>query len=119
MGTSQPIPGRRVIPQPAHEGFGANPPNPGGPAGSVQLGADGSMAALVPAKRALTWQLTNAAGEGVVRERYWVTFQPGEVRTCVACHGLSSTDQAGGGVPTNPPEALGTLLQYLLDQGQL
>jgi len=119
MGTSQPIPGRRVIPQPAHEGFGANPPNPGGPAGSVQLGADGSMAALVPAKRALTWQLTNAAGEGVVRERYWVTFQPGEVRTCVACHGLSSTDQAGGGVPTNPPEALGTLLQHLLDQGQL
>jgi hypothetical protein len=119
MGGAQPIPGRRAIAQPAHDGFDANPPAAGGPPGSVLLGSDGSMAALVPAKRALTWQLTDDAGAGVVRERYWLTFQPGEVRTCAACHGLSSTDQAGAGVPTNPPEALGTLLQYLLDQGQL
>jgi cytochrome c553 len=119
MGGAQPIPGRRVLAQPLHDGFAANPPNPGGPAGSVRLGSDGSMAALVPAKRALSWQLTDEAGEAVVRERYWVTFQPGEVRACAACHGLSSTDQAGDTLPTNPPEALGTLLQYLLDQGQL
>jgi hypothetical protein len=119
MGGPEPIPGRRALAQPAHDGFGANVPNPGGPAGSVQLGSDGSMAALVPAKRALSWQLTDSEGEGVVRERYWITFQPGEVRTCVACHGLSSTDQAGNGPPTNPPQALGTLLQHLIDQGQL
>ena len=119
MGGPQPIPGRRVLAQPAHDGFDANPPNPAGPAGSVQLGSDGSMAALVPAKRALSWQLTDGGGTAVVRERYWLTFQPGEVRTCAACHGLSSVDQAGGTLPTNPPEALGTLLQYLLDQGQL
>ncbi len=119
MGGAQPIPGRRVIAQPAHDGFAANPPAPGGPPGSVLLGSDGSMAALVPAKRALSWQLTDAAGAGVVRERYWITFQPGEVRTCAACHGLSSTDQTGATAPTNPPEALGTLLQHLLDGGQL
>jgi hypothetical protein len=119
MGGPQPIPGRRVLAQPVHDGFGANPPDPAGPAGSVQLGGDGSMAALVPARRALSWQLTDDAGVGVVRERYWLTFQPGEVRTCAACHGLSSVDQAGNTVPTNPPEALGALLQYLRDQGQL
>ncbi len=119
MGGSAPIPGRRVIAQPVHDGFGANPPDPAGPPGSVQLGSDGSMAALVPAKRALSWQLTDGAGTGVVRERYWITFQPGEVRTCAACHGLSSMDQTGASAPANPPEALGTLLQYLLDQGQL
>jgi hypothetical protein len=119
MGGAQPIPGRRVLAQPAHDGFDANPPNPSGPPGSVQLGSDGSLAALVPAKRALSWQLTDDAGVGVVRERYWVTFQPGEVRTCAACHGLSSVDQTGNTLPTNPPEALGTLLQYLLDHGQL
>ena len=119
MGGAEPIPGRRVIAQPAHDGFDANPPDPAGPPGSVMLGSDGSMAALVPAKRALSWQLTDDAGVGVVRERYWITFQPGEVRTCAVCHGLSASDQAAGGVPTNPPEALGTLLQFLLDQGQL
>jgi hypothetical protein len=119
MGGPTPIPGRRVLAQPAHDGFGANPPNPGGPASSVPLGSDGSMAALVPAKRALSWQLTDPAGEGVVRERYWITFQPGEVRTCTSCHGLSSMDQTGASEPTNPPEALGTLLQHLLDTGQL
>lgn len=119
MGGPNPVPGRRVLAQPAHDGFENNPPNPSGPGSSVQLGSDGSFAALVPAKRALSWQLTDGAGTPVVRERYWVTFQPGEVRTCAACHGLSSVDQAGGTLPTNPPEALGTLLQHLLDGGQL
>ena len=39
------------------------------------------MAAFVPARRAMTWQLTDPAGAPVVRERYWLTFQPGEIRT--------------------------------------
>jgi len=48
-----------------------------------------------------------------VKERYWVTFAPGEVRTCAVCHGVNSHDQAGNlGVPTNKPEALRTLLQF-------
>jgi hypothetical protein len=88
-----------------------NPPSPG-PAGSTVIGSDGSMAAFVPAQRALTWQLTNNNGEGVVRERYWLTFQPGEIRVCTSCHGLSEYGQAGQSAPSNPPQALFELLQY-------
>ena len=51
-------------------------------------------------------------GEPVIRERYWLTFQPGEVRVCASCHGLSSADQVGGGEPTHSPEALRSLLRY-------
>lgn len=89
-----------------------NPANPNAPAGSVKLGLDGSSAAFVPARRAMTWQLTDAAGKAVVRERNWLTFQPGEIRTCVSCHGLNSKDQAGGFAPLNKPEALRTLMRH-------
>lgn len=111
-GTANPREGRRVLAQVLHEAkaLSANPANPGGPAGSVALGKDGSMAAFVPARRAMTWQLTDASGKGVVRERYWITFQPGEIRVCGSCHGLSSKDQAGNIAPTNPPQALLQLL---------
>lgn len=119
FGQSNVAAGRRVIAQVMHEPDLDNPPTPSGPEGSVAIAPDGSMAALVPARRALSWQLTDPAGEGVVRERYWLTFQPGEVRTCVACHGLSSADQANNPIPTNPPEALRRLLQYLKAEGSL
>ncbi len=105
--------GRRVIPQNISD-ITAHNPESSGPIGSVALGADGSMAAFVPARRALTWQLTDSQGEGVVRERYWVTFQPGEIRVCASCHGVTSTSQAGGGEPLNEPQALGTLLDHWL-----
>ncbi len=103
--------GRRVIAQPMHDDGGKNIANPGGPAGSVKIAADGSTAAFVPARRALAWQSTDAAGNPVVRERVWVTMQPGEVRVCASCHGANVKDQAGNGPPTNKPEALRTLLQ--------
>ena len=106
------VDGRRNIAQVLHDptAIAQNLPNPSGPAGSVKLGSDGSMAALVPARRALTWQTTDAAGTPVVRERMWLTFQPGEVRVCAACHGINSKDQAGRAAPTNDPKALGDLL---------
>lgn len=110
-GRTTPDPGRRVLAQVLHDPTAANVPNPSGPPGSVALGLDGSMAALVPAHRAMTWQLTDPAGVGVVRERYWLTFQPGEIRVCTSCHGLNSQDQAGQALPSNPPEALRALLQ--------
>lgn len=112
-GGATPQEGRRVIPQPMHDANAmvANPPSPG-PDGSVVLGLDGSMAAFVPTQRALSWQLTAPDGEPVVRERYWLTFQPGEIRTCTSCHGLNVDDQAGGTTPTNPPQALHDLLVY-------
>lgn len=104
-------PGRRPIAQAMHEPKAANPPNPGGPAGSVKIAADGSTAAFVPARRALAWQTTDAAGNAVVRERVWVTFQPGEVRVCASCHGVNTADQAGAPAPTNKPEALRELVR--------
>ncbi|HRQ37348.1 MAG TPA: hypothetical protein PLD25_05475 [Chloroflexota bacterium] len=108
-GGDTPRDGRRLLAQPGGSGY--NPPSTG-PTGSVTLGSDGSMAAFVPAGRALTWQLTNPAGESIVRERYWLTFAPGEVRVCTSCHGLSHLDQAGHTAPTNPPQALLDLLQW-------
>ena len=55
---------------------------------------------------------TVLGGKAVVRERNWLTFQPGEIRTCASCHGLNTQDQAGGFTPLNKPEALRTLLKY-------
>lgn len=111
-GRESPRAGRRPLAQPQHDGLLANPPSPSGPPSSVTVAADGSVAAIVPARRAMTWQLTDPAGTGVVRERYWLTFQPGEIRVCASCHGLNSQDQAGQPEPTNPPEALRQLLQF-------
>jgi hypothetical protein len=51
-------------------------------------------------------------GTGVVRERYWLTFAPGEIRTCTSCHGINETTQAGNPAPTNTPLALIKLLNY-------
>ncbi|MGH7595988.1 MAG: FlgD immunoglobulin-like domain containing protein [bacterium] len=111
-GTASPRPGRRVLAQPLHDPKINNPPNPSGPKGSVKIASDGSMAAFVPARRAMTWQLTEANGTGVVRERYWITFQPGEIRTCTSCHGLNKQDQASRATPANKPEALRQLLRF-------
>lgn len=95
-GTTTPRPGRRVLARPDS---------------NVQVASDGSIAALVPARRAMSWQLTDGAGTPVVRERYWLTFQPGEVRVCAACHGINSHDQLGAAAPQNAPEALRELLR--------
>ena len=108
--------GRRVIAQPM--AVAKNPANAAGPAGSVKIAADGSTAAFVPANRALTWQTTDAAGTPVVRERVWVTMQPGEIRTCAGCHGENSRNQAGSPEPANKPEALRQLLRYWKQNNQ-
>lgn len=111
---NQPRAGRRVLAQHLHDAaaVAANPPNPGGPQASFVVEADGSVAAFVPARRALSWQLLDPAGVPVVRERNWLTFQPGEIRVCTSCHGPSQFDQAGQPPPTNPPLALRNLLEY-------
>lgn len=102
--------GRRVLAQAMHS-VGGNPVSDG-PPGSVAIGDDGSIAAFVPAGRALSWQTTDAQGNGVVRERYWLTFQKGEMRVCGSCHGVNRVDQAGNGEPINPPQALFRLLEH-------
>lgn len=106
---AQPQPGRRPLPRPMHETGVSH--SPGAPSGGVTIGTDGSFAALVPARRALTWQLTGPGGAGVVRERNWVSFQAGEIRVCTSCHGINTASQTGDPPPTNSPEALRALLE--------
>ena len=110
---SAPTPGRRSLAQLMHEPLADNVPttSPTAPPSSVRIATDGSVAAIVPARRALSWQTTDVTGVPVVRERYWITFQPGEIRTCANCHGVNRVDQAGRSPATNPPEALRELLR--------
>lgn len=107
--------GRRVLGQPMHSNNAAslNPPNDvNAPTGSVEIASDGSMAALVPTQRALSWQLTDENKKAVVRERNWLTFQPGEIRVCDSCHGVNKANQAGQSAPTNAPAALKSFLDH-------
>ena len=117
--STTPLPGRRVLAQELHS-ITANPaPALGDPKGSVKIADDGSVAMLLPTRRALTWQLTDTQGNFVVRERNWLSLQPGEIRSCPACHGINSGDQLGHATPVNKPEALRQLLQYLKGNGSL
>lgn len=115
-GINSPQPGRRVLAQYLHDPSVRNPPVPGAPTGSVVVGPDGSTAAFVPARRALSWQLTAPNGTPVVRERYWLTMQPGEVRVCGSCHGVNTADQAGRAAPVNQPEALRQLMAFYREE---
>ena len=114
-GSDYVAPGRRILAQPLHDpaAIAANAPAPrGAPDGSFAVASDGSFAVFVPAARALSWQLTDWTGEPVVRERYWLSFMPGEIRVCSSCHGVNDRNQAGGGKPTNMPVALLDLLRF-------
>jgi hypothetical protein len=102
--------GRRVLARPIPAAM--NPIVAGAPSGAVKLGADGSMAAFVPAGRALSWQTTETNGAAAVRERYWITFQPGEIRACTNCHGVNTADVFGGPIPQNEPAALRELARW-------
>lgn len=79
--------------------------------GSVELGLDGSMAAFVPAGRAISWQLLDPLGKPVVRERTWVSFAPGEIRTCSGCHGINTSTLNNLPESTQKPEALRNLIK--------
>ena len=114
LGSATVQPGRRVLATPMHDAAGFNVPsqaaNP--PLGGTQIQPDGSQATILPAGRALTWQMTGLTNESVVKERFWLTFRPGEVRTCANCHGINAHDQAGNASPTNAPLALRQLLRF-------
>jgi hypothetical protein len=111
-GLSDPREGRRILAQVMHDGPTrvANGANPGGPAGSAPIASDGSVALFVPANRALAWHSTAPDGTPVVRERYWITFQPGEIRACDGCHGVNHQNQAGQPAAQNTAQALVALL---------
>ena len=106
--------GRRVLARFLHDPnvVAANPENPGGPVGSVPVFADGSVAAFMPVRRAMAWQLTAPDETPVVRERFWITFQPGEIRVCDGCHGVNDVNHLGEGPAQNESQALAALLQH-------
>ena len=111
-GVAQPAAGRRVLARFLHEptAVANNLPNPSGPTGSTPLFSDGSAAMFVPARRALSWQTTAPSGTPIVRERFWLTVQPGEIRMCEGCHGINRAGQVGQPDATNVPLALTALL---------
>lgn len=113
-GMSNPRPGRRPIAQYLHDSLSMiyNLPTTGAP-GSQNISPDGSVAALLPANRALSWQLADSLNRGIVRERLWLSTVPGEVRVCTSCHGESHLNQAGQPSATNPPQALTALLNHV------
>ncbi len=107
------IAGRRTTPRYLHDPLSVQlnlPASAGADPGSTDIAADGSVAAFVPAQRAMSWQSTSPNNTPVVRERYWVEFQPGEVRACDGCHGSNTVNQAGQPPPSNTPLALIALL---------
>ena len=112
-----PYPGRRVLAEPLHDAsaMAFNPPDPAGPNGSQAIHADGSVAVFVPVRRALAWQSTDPAGTPVVRERYWITMQPGEIRVCDGCHGVNTLNQAGQPPAQNTATAFRELLHDVKD----
>lgn len=121
-GISSPRPGRRVLARHMHnaQADALNLANPGGPQSSVAIAADGSVALFVPTRRAMSWQSTEADGTPVLRERYWITFQPGEVRVCDGCHGVNEINQVGESASQNQPQALHLLLQkWKLEVGDI
>ncbi len=113
-GINDPNPGQRVIAQFLHDQNAANFNLPviSAPPGSADIFPDGSVAMLVPARRAMSWQSMAPNGDPVVRERYWITFQPGEIRACGGCHGVNQIDQAGNLPSTIKPEAFRQLLRH-------
>lgn len=120
-GTEDPRNGRRVLARPLHEpaALAFMPPAPGAPQGAVKIGSDGSVAAIVPARRALSWQSTTPAGAPVVRERYWINVQPGEIRACDGCHGVNRDNQAGDPAAQNNALALRDLLLWWRDHSNV
>lgn len=55
--------------------------------GVVPVEADGSAHFTVPASRNLFFQALDENFREVQRERTYVNYQPGEVRSCTGCHG--------------------------------
>lgn len=113
-GVNSPDAGQRVIAQYLHDNHAManNIPFDAAPSGSTEIYPDGSVAAFVPARRAMAWQSLDPSGTPVVRERYWITFQPGEIRTCGGCHGVNNLDQSGQPPSVIEAEAFRALLQH-------
>ncbi len=54
--------------------------------GTAPVHPDESFAVVVPADTPVTWELVDAGGNVVVRERFGTELRAGELRQCAGCH---------------------------------
>jgi hypothetical protein len=78
--------------------------------GVVPVEKDGSAQFLVPANRSIFFQALDENFRELQRERTYLNYVPGEVRSCTGCHGQGNRTPASGGGPTplallRPPSA--------------
>ena len=76
--------------------------------GVVPVEKDGSAQFLVPANRSIFLQALDEQFRELQRERTYVNYAPGEVRSCTGCHGQSHRTAVAGSSPkpmalTRPP----------------
>ena len=83
-------------------------PSDGPTAHPPQLRAPGAPGQPLPPATAPTL----APHTPVVRDGYWLEYQPGELRGCDGCHGVNTTNQAGLPASSNTPQALIDLLNW-------
>jgi hypothetical protein len=72
--------------------------------GIVPVEADGSACFTVPADRAIFLQALDKDYREIQRERTYVNYRPGEIRSCIGCHGRSG--QAPKSIQRHTPLAL-------------
>jgi hypothetical protein len=92
--------------------------------GVVPVEKDGSAHFVVPAGRALFYQALDENFREIQRERTYVNYAPGEVRSCTGCHGQSNrtSPARGAAAPspialTRPPSQLGPQPCDLVENG--
>jgi mono/diheme cytochrome c family protein len=73
--------------------------------GVVPVEEDGSAHFIVPAGRSIFFQALDENFRELQRERTYVNYAPGEVRSCTGCHGQANRTASPAGSPT--PLALG------------
>lgn len=76
--------------------------------GVVPVEEDGSAHFVVPADRAIFLQALDKDFRELQRERTYVNYSPGEVRSCTGCHGQSNRTSTGGATPAalnRPPSS--------------
>ncbi len=72
--------------------------------GVVPVEKDGSAHFRVPANRSIFYQALDENFREIQRERTYVNYQPGEIRSCIGCHGRDN--HTTNSVATETPLAL-------------
>ncbi len=72
--------------------------------GVVPVEPDGSANFMVPADRNIFFQALDEDFREIQRERTYVNYKPGEIRSCTGCH--EQTGRAASTIPTEAPLAV-------------